>query len=596
MKPLLSLNKFLWKYRWRLGLGIVFVGVSNLFAIFPVQVIRAAFDLVLDTITIHRQFEGSRMQAEVYDELVSALWVFAALVIGFSILKGVFLYFMRWTIIIMSRLIEYDMKNMIYDHYQRLDQSFYRRNSTGDLMNRISEDVSRVRMYFGPAIMYTINLSVLFVLVISTMISISAELTLYVLLPLPILTLGIYFVSQKINKQSERVQNQLSSLSTFVQETFAGIRVIKSYNQHTSRERNFAIETEEYKQLTLKLVKTEAWFQPMMILLIGLSTILTIYVGGRLALRGEITLGNIAEFVIYVNMLTWPVASLGWVTSLVQRAAASQKRINEFMDTQSKIKNQNFQDTNFEGNIAFENVTFTYPDTEITALRNISFSIKAGQSLAITGRTGSGKSSIAQLILRFYDVSEGHVMVDGKDIRTIHLDYYRAQTGYVPQDVFMFSDSIAGNIRFGREDADNADIENAAQMAGVAGDIAQFSQGYETQVGERGISLSGGQKQRISIARALIGSPRLLIFDDCLSAVDIETEKRIIGALQQAMSGKTTVLISHRISTIMHCDKIVVLDKGEIIAQGTHQQLMQEEGLYAEMYQRQLTEQKQLKD
>jgi ATP-binding cassette subfamily B protein len=580
----------LWKYRLRLSLGVLFVGISNLFAIFPVKLISSAFDLVLETINTHRHFEGTVLQSEVYSDLVLTLFIFAGLVIGFSILKGVFLYFMRWTIIIMSRLIEYDLKNTIYQHYQQLDQRFYRINSTGDLMNRISEDVSRVRMYFGPAIMYTINLLVLFALVISTMVSISPKLTLYVLAPLPVLTLGIYYVSQIINRQSEKVQRQLSALSTFVQESFSGIRVIKTYNQHIGREKHFDMETEEYKRLTLQLVKTEAWFQPLMILLIGLSTILTVFIGGSLALEGQITMGNIAEFVIYVNMLTWPVASLGWVTSLVQRAAASQERINEFLDTQPSISNPNPEGGAPRGNIVFENVSFTYPTTHVTALRNISFAVKEGQSLAITGKTGSGKSSIAQLLLRFYDVSAGRILIDGIDLREVNLGLLRAVSGYVPQDVFLFSDTVSGNIKFGNQAASQKEIEEAAAAASVAADIEQLPNKYETQVGERGISLSGGQKQRISIARALIGQPKLLIFDDCLSAVDTDTERHILAHLQEKMKGKTSILISHRISTIMHCEQIIVLDNGSIAEQGTHNELLKKQGHYSRMYQQQISE------
>ncbi|MDB9725167.1 ABC transporter ATP-binding protein/permease [Salibacteraceae bacterium] len=595
MRALYTINKYFWKYRWRLFLGILFVSISNLFAIYPAQVIRKALDTVLEA-TKNYKLAGEGVESKlIYSELTEQLLIFAALVLGFAILKGFFLFTTRMTIIVMSRLIEYDMKNAIFEQYQNLELAFYRKNNTGDLMNRISDDVSKVRMYFGPAIMYTINLVVLFTFVITAMLNVSVELTVYVLTPLPLLSIGIYYVSNIINKKSEVIQRQLSAINTYVQEAFSGIRVIKAYNQQLDKEAYFKNELEDYKNKNLDLVKVNAVFMPLMTLLIGVSTIMTIFIGGRLAMDGQISMGNIAEFVIYVNMLTWPVASLGWVTSLVQRAAASQERINEFMDTKASIVNPSKEQMEINGNIEFKNVSFTYPDSGIKALQNISLKINAGESVAILGRTGAGKSSLASLVSRLYDPDNGSILIDGKDIKTLNLDILRKSVGYVPQDVFLFSETIAENIAFGTQlDISREEIEQAAKNAEIYDNIKGFPKGFETKLGERGITISGGQKQRISIARAIVGKPHILIFDDCLSAVDTETEKGIINNLTSVMKDKTTLIISHRVSSVAHCDQIFVLDDGKVLEQGTHESLLKNESsAYAELYRKQLTEEQE---
>ncbi|MAZ37942.1 MAG: ABC transporter [Crocinitomicaceae bacterium] len=595
MRALYTINKYFWKYRWRLFLGILFVSISNLFAIYPAQVIRKALDTVLEA-TKNYKLAGEGVESKlIYSELTEQLLIFAALVLGFAILKGFFLFTTRMTIIVMSRLIEYDMKNAIFEQYQNLELAFYRKNNTGDLMNRISDDVSKVRMYFGPAIMYTINLVVLFTFVITAMLNVSVELTVYVLTPLPLLSIGIYYVSNIINKKSEVIQRQLSAINTYVQEAFSGIRVIKAYNQQLDKEAYFKNELEDYKNKNLDLVKVNAVFMPLMTLLIGVSTIMTIFIGGRLAMDGQISMGNIAEFVIYVNMLTWPVASLGWVTSLVQRAAASQERINEFMETKASIVNPSKEQMEINGNIEFKNVSFTYPDSGIKALQNISLKINAGESVAILGRTGAGKSSLASLVSRLYDPDNGSILIDGKDIKTLNLDILRKSVGYVPQDVFLFSETIAENIAFGTQlDISREEIEQAAKNAENYDNIKGFPKGFETKLGERGITISGGQKQRISIARAIVGKPHILIFDDCLSAVDTETEKGIINNLTSVMKDKTTLIISHRVSSVAHCDQIFVLDDGKVLEQGTHESLLKNESsAYAELYRKQLTEEQE---
>ncbi len=595
MRALYTINKYFWKYRWRLFLGILFVSISNLFAIYPAQVIRKALDTVLEA-TKNYKLAGEGVESKlIYSELTEQLLIFAALVLGFAILKGFFLFTTRMTIIVMSRLIEYDMKNAIFEQYQNLELAFYRKNNTGDLMNRISDDVSKVRMYFGPAIMYTINLVVLFTFVITAMLNVNVELTVYVLTPLPLLSIGIYYVSNIINKKSEVIQRQLSAINTYVQEAFSGIRVIKAYNQQLDKEAYFKNELEDYKNKNLDLVKVNAVFMPLMTLLIGVSTIMTIFIGGRLAMDGQISMGNIAEFVIYVNMLTWPVASLGWVTSLVQRAAASQERINEFMDTKASIVNPSKEQMEINGNIEFKNVSFTYPDSGIKALQNISLKINAGESVAILGRTGAGKSSLASLVSRLYDPDNGSILIDGKDIKTLNLDILRKSVGYVPQDVFLFSETIAENIAFGTQLAiSREEIEQAAKNAEIYDNIKGFPNGFETKLGERGITISGGQKQRISIARAIVGKPHILIFDDCLSAVDTETEKGIINNLTSVMKDKTTLIISHRVSSVAHCDQIYVLDDGKVLEQGTHESLLKNESsAYAELYRKQLTEEQE---
>ncbi|WP_316842276.1 ABC transporter ATP-binding protein [Pedobacter gandavensis] len=590
MKHLKFLNKYFYKYKWWIIPGVFFVVISNIFAVIPAQVIGHAFNLITENIQIYGLFEGFERRNIIYDIFSQSLFYFGMLVLVLYLLRGVFLFFMRQTIILMSRHIEYDMKNEIYAHYQELSLGFYRRNNTGDLMNRATEDVNRVRMYVGPAIMYTINTAVLFVLIIYAMFQVNSTLAIFSLLPLPVLVVIIYFVNTIINKRSEQIQEQLSRLSSFVQERFSGIRVIKSYVREDHTKAVFAAESQGYKNNAMGLVKVQALFYPTMLLLVGLSTILTVYIGGKQVIEGAITPGNIAEFIVYVNQLTFPVSMLGWVTTLIQRASASQKRINEFLHLKPEIVSGKAEVQAVNGNIRFENVSFTYPDTGIQALKNISFEIEQGQFVAIIGRTGSGKSTLANLMMRMYDVDEGKVTMDGAPINTLNLQHYRSQFGFVPQEVFLFSDTIKNNIAFGLDEVNEDEVIQAAKNAAVYQNIIHFEHKFETMLGERGITLSGGQKQRVSIARALIKEPKVLIFDDCLSAVDTRTEEEILNNLGRLMKGKTSILIAHRISTIKNANKILVLDDGKIIEQGTHTELLQIKGAYAEMYQNQLLE------
>lgn len=509
----------------------------------------------------------------------------------FYILKGIFLFYQRQTIIVMSRYIEYDLKNEIYDHYQQLDAGFYKRNRTGDLMNRISEDVSRVRMYLGPAVMYTINLIVLVVMCIIVMWKIDAELALYTLSPLPFMMLLIFYVSTVINKRTEKVQEQQSKLSTIVQESISGIRVLKAFRKENYFNTKFKNESDEYKIRQLELVKADALFMPVIALLVGLSTILTIYIGSNKVIAGELSYGVIVQFVFYVNQLTWPFASVGWVTSLVQKAEASQARINEFLHTPSAITNVSNAPILNLGEIQFKNVSFTYPDTGIEAIRNVSFSITPGKKIAIVGKTGSGKSTLAQLLLRTFDVTSGEILFEGKNIKNLNLAALRQKIGYVPQEVFLFSDTIENNIAFGVDDATTEKVTQASRDAAVHNNIEKFPSGYKTLLGERGINLSGGQKQRIAIARALIKNPETYIFDDCLSAVDTETEEHILQSLDKELKGKTGIIISHRISSIKNADHVIVLDHGKLVEEGNHDELLSHNGLYANMYQQQQQDQ-----
>jgi ATP-binding cassette, subfamily B, multidrug efflux pump len=587
MHELKYLNKYLLRYKWRFLLGILFIILSNLFKVHTAQVINDAISSMQSTASL---IQEAALTETLMDEITSDALTFAGLFILVSIISGFFLFLTRQTIIVMSRFIEFDLKNDIYKHYQDLSLSFYKLNKTGDLMNRISEDVSKVRMYLGPALMYTINLAFLFVFVLYNMFAINIELSLYVLAPLPVMSVLIYKISRLINRKSERVQRQQSVISSFVQEAFSGIRVLKAYNRNASFQDSFDKESSLYREKSLDLVKINALFHPVIILLIGLSTILTIYLGGLKAYAGEINVGDIAAFVIYVNMLTWPFASVGWVTSLVQRAAASQERINEFLNTVPEINNPTDGIPVSRGEIEFKSVSFRYPDTGILALDKVSFKIPAGAKVAFTGKTGSGKSTIAALIGRQFDVTDGEILIDGVNIKEIDLNSLRQSIGYVPQDVFLFSDTISNNIAFGVSDEDNLSerIKQAAKNAMVYDNIMDFNDGFETLVGERGITLSGGQKQRVSIARAIIREPKILIFDDCLSAVDTETEDKILGNLKKLMYAKTAVLISHRISTVRDASIIYVLDQGKVIEQGTHQELIKNELLYRELFEQQL--------
>ena len=594
MKYLLFLNKYFYKYRWKLIPGVFFVIASNYFGILPAQVIRIAFDLVKENISLYQLFDGFERQEEMYQVFGSSLFLFGALVLVLAIIRGLFLFLMRQTIILTSRHIEYDLKNEIYAHYQTLDMAFYRRNNTGDLMNRVTEDVSRVRGYLGPAIMYSINTIVLTLMVVIAMLNVNKTLTFYALLPIPFLAIVILLINKLINQRSERIQEKLSSLSSFVQETFSGIRVIKSYNREERKMTDFLKEGENYKDASISLVKAQAIFFPLILLLVGLSTILTVYIGGQEVIKGTISSGNIAEFIVYVNQLTFPAMSLAWVNSLIQRAAASQKRINEFLETRPDIANQNGIDAELKGNIVFDSVSFTYPETGIQALKNVSFEVNAGETLAILGRTGSGKSTLAALIMRMYDVDAGALLIDGKPVSHYHLYHYREQIGYVPQQVFLFSDTIARNIAFSLDKEDSERIEEAAKLAAVYDNIVRFEKGFQTEIGERGLTLSGGQKQRLSIARALIKNPKILIFDDSLSAVDTRTEEEILNQLKKVMRNKTSVLISHRVSTVKNADKIILMEAGEIIEQGTHESLLNLQGHYFELYEKQKLDEEQI--
>ncbi|MES2062616.1 MAG: ABC transporter ATP-binding protein [Bacteroidota bacterium] len=593
MKDLAYLNKFFVKYRWRLVPGVLFVIISNIFGVLPAQVIRVAFDLVTDNIGVYQLFSGFNRQQIIYDIFGSSLLLFGILVLVLALLRGLFLFFMRQTIILMSRHIEYDLKNEIYAHYQILSLAFYRRHNTGDLMNRVTEDVSRVRMYLGPGIMYTINTIILFILVIYAMVTVNVRLAVFSILPLPILAVIIFYVNTVIEFRSEQIQKRLSALSSFVQENFSGIRVIKSYVREGFVREKFAEESEDYKTQSMALAKVQALFFPSMLLLIGLSNVITIYIGGVEVMKGNITAGNIAEFIVYLNMLAFPVISLGWVTSLIQRAAASQKRINEFLHQQPEIISPIVAPHAVSGKIEFKNVSFNYPDTGITALKQVSFTVNPGEMVAVIGRTGSGKSTIANLIMRMYDTTGGEILVDGKPLTALNLDNYRSQIGFVPQEVFLFSDKISHNIAFSADVLDMPRVEQAAKDAAVYNNIMELEHGFETLIGERGVTLSGGQKQRVSIARAIVKQPQVLIFDDCLSAVDTRTEEEILSNLGRIMQGKTSIIISHRISTIKNADNILVLDNGEIIEQGTHTQLMDLKGPYFELYEKQLLEEEE---
>lgn len=595
MKHLSYLFKFFWIYRWRFLLGIVFVGLANWFRVLQPQVIREALDTVIEQVKYYKEHGGIAAHPEASSDLSFEIARFGGAVIGLALLMGLFMFFMRQTIIVMSRLIEYDMRKEVFAHYEALDLAFYKRNATGDLMSRISEDVSKVRMFLGPTILYGIDLIFLFVLAISSMLRVSVTLTLWSLLPLPFLSISIYWVSTIINKRSEKIQQQLATLTSTAQEVYSGIRVVKSYVHEQAMGRWFADQSEEFRQKSLKLVRVDAFFFPLMSLLIGASIIITVYVGGLQVIAGNLTAGNIAEFVIYINMLTWPVTAIGWIASLTQQAAASQKRINEFLKTQPSITNQapprpaGQAIPALKGHIRFEQVSFVYPDTGIKALDNVSFEVLPGQRLAIVGRTGSGKTSIADLMVRMYDATGGRILIDGVDIRAHDLFHLRRSIGYVPQDVFLFSDSVMGNIAFGKDGITREEAEFFAKSAAIHDEIQSLPQGYDTIVGERGVTLSGGQKQRVSIARAFAKNPDIVILDDCLSAVDTNTESQILGYMESALSDKTAIIITHRIYGMLQFDKIIVLDEGGVAEEGTHEELLSRGGYYADMFEKQST-------
>jgi ATP-binding cassette subfamily B protein len=588
MKELSYLNKYLLKYKYHLLLGTVFIIITNVVAIIPAQVVRHVINMVKENISLYQLYSGGELQSKLYVLFAQSILWAGVLIVIMAVLRGIFLFFVRQTIIVMSRLIEYDLKNEIYYHYQTLPLSFYRKNNTGDLMARISEDVSRVRMYLGPAIMYGLNLITLFIIVISYMVTVNPKLTLYSLLPLPVLSISIYLVSNVMNKRSEEIQQSLSALSTFVQEAFSGIRVLKSFVREEDSERKFARESHIYRDKSLRLTFVNALFFPLIMGLIGLSVILTVFIGGAGVIDGSMTIGNIAEFIIYVNMLTWPVASLGWVTSIIQRADASQKRINEFLKVKSDIVSLQDIKEEIKGEIVFDRVSFVYPDSGIKALEDVSFKVAPGQSIAIIGTTGSGKSTIANIICRLYDVTKGEVRIDQQNIQNYNLAHLRQAIGYVPQDVFLFSDTISNNIGFGNGSLSEQEIIQAAKDSDLYHNINQFPNGFNTTLGERGITLSGGQKQRVSIARAIIRKPQILILDDSLSAVDTKTEHNILSNLKRLMEGCTTVIISHRVSSAKLADHILVLDGGRIIEQGSEEELLAQNGMYRELFEKQL--------
>lgn len=588
MKELLYLNKYFIKYKYHFLLGILFTIIAQIFMLFTPKLISQSFDVIETFLKLPEVSQKSESIIKSHEnQLINNI----LLIIAAALVSGLLTFLMRQTLIVMSRRIEFDLKNEVFRQYENLSQNFYKRNRTGDLMNRISEDVSKVRMYVGPAVMYTINTFIRFTVVIIFMYRVSPLLTLYTLLPLPLLSYAIFKISTEINKRSTTFQQFLSKVSSFTQETFSGIRVIKAYsleNQHKDNMISLAIES---KSKSLNLAKVQSLFGPLMLALIGISNLVVIYVGGSMYINGNLkSIGTIAEFILYINMLTWPVASLGWVSSMVQEAEASQKRLNEFLKIQPEIKNKNPKKSVIEGEIVFENVSYTYEDTNITALHNISFTVQKGETLAILGKTGSGKSTILSLISRMYDVSNGVIKIDNTEISELNLNDLRNSIGIVPQDAFLFSDSIKNNIKFGKEDASIEEVMTAAKNAAVHENIIGFNKQYETILGERGITLSGGQKQRVSIARAIIKNAPILLFDDCLSAIDTETEEAILNNLNNICSNKTTIIVSHRVSSAKNADKIIILEDGKIIQQGTHNQLINQEGYYANLYLKQLSE------
>jgi len=580
MKELRYLNHYFVKYRVRLLLGLLITVVARIFALLvPMKV----GDIVN---VIEQRYSGSITAEVMQDKLLTSI----LMIVGATLLSALFTFIMRQTIIVMSRYIEYDLKNAIFEQYEKLSLSFYKQNRVGDLMNRISEDVSKVRMYVGPALMYSTTTVTLFVVVLSYMIYKAPLLTLYAVAPLPVLSLLIYKLSSAIHQRSTIVQEYLSKLTTFTQESFSGISVIKAYGIEPRINSSFKDLAEGSKEKNIDLAKVQALFFPLMMLLIGVSNIIVVYIGGQQYVSGKIELGTIVEFLIYVNLLTWPVAIVGWVTSIVQQAEASQKRINQFLKEEPEIKNHVQQPTPIRGKINFKNLTFTYPDTHITALKDVTFEVKPGETLAIVGKTGAGKSTILELIGRLYDVKEGMLLIDDKPVGQLNLTSLRSSIGYVPQDAFLFSDTLSNNIRFGKQTASQLEVEAAAKNAAVHKNITGFNAGYETVLGERGISLSGGQKQRVSIARALIKDPEIFLFDDCLSAVDTETEEAILQSLHGISSKKTTIIVSHRLSSAKNADKVIVLDEGRIIQQGSHQELINQDGYYRNLYIKQLSE------
>ena len=587
LKNLRYLNKYLWKYKGRLALGAIFVALSQYFKVKAPQEISRSLDFILEKSSNLSETDNTQSFYELYGEDVIR---FSLVVIGLYFLMGFFMYCMRKALIIMSRLIEYDIRKEIYMHYQTLDYAFYKKNKTGDLMARLSEDVTKVRMYLGPGVMYGITVSMLIVFVITAMFQVNVKLTLFTLLPLPFLSLSIYYVSRIIHDKSYKIQQQVSKLNSIAQEVYSGIRIVKSYVKEDRFSNYFEQESESYKLKSLELAKVNALFFPLMIVLMNISTILAVYVGGTLFIEGKITAGNLMEFIIYIGYLVWPITSIGWIASIIQQAEASQSRINEILRISSEITNNSSNPFRLQGSIEFRNVSFTYPDTGIEALKNVSFIVNPGDNLAIVGRTASGKSTIADLLLRFYDVSSGAILIDGVDIREIDLNSLRSQLGYVPQNVFLFSDTIEDNVRFGKAEADSDTIRMYADHAAIGKDILSLPDQYETHVGERGVTLSGGQKQRLSIARALIKDPKIILMDDSLSALDANTEHKILTYLDSALKDKTSIIITHRVSSLFEYDQILVLENGEVEAFGKHSTLMEMDGYYAQIVKKQYEE------
>jgi ATP-binding cassette subfamily B multidrug efflux pump len=583
MKSLRSLLPYFNKYKFKLSAGILFIIGANLFKTYNPVVVRDAINQL--------QLKLSEGGLGHTTELGYLIFKFSAIYFAVALVEGVFTFLMRQTIIVVSRNIEYDLKNKLYNHYQYLDQAFFRRHNTGDLMNRITEDVSRVRMFVGPSVMYTVNLVMMFIFCSYNMFRVSWELSLCVLIPMPILSFTIFKLNRKINKTSELLQAKLSDLTTMAQESYSGIRVIKSYVQEKAMGRFFEKESEDYKKQALYLAKIEAFYFPFILFLVGMCLLIIVFVGGYLQMQGKISTGNIAEFLLYLNMLTFPMSALGWAVALTQQAAVSMRRINEFLDEEPSVINTDGYHATLKGDIAFENMEFVYPDSGIKALYDINLHIKAGQKVAIVGKTGSGKTTLFDLIMRMYDVSKGNIKIDGIDVKNWKTDALREQIAYVPQDVFLFSDTIENNILFGNT-TENDEANNLATSAAIHEEISQFDAGYKTLVGERGVTLSGGQKQRISIARALAGNPSVMLLDDCLSAVDANTEKVIEQNLRALTEGKTTIIITHRILTHFHFDQILVMDEGKIVEQGTHDSLLAAKGLYFSLYQHQNNQEK----
>ncbi len=592
LSHLLSLNKYFVKHKWRIGLGVFFVVCANLLNVINPLITKGAVDLITENLS---RVHHDQLHAQVIREQIGedVFWLFSKYLVV-ALLAGGFTFMMRQSIIVVSRLIEFDLKNEVYEHYQKLDLAFYRKNNTGDLMNRITEDVSRVRMYVGPAIMYTTNLFFTITFAVASMFMLNSTLTLWVLIPLPILSFVIYYVNELVGKASTQIQEQLSEMTINAQETYSGIRVVQAYSREKEMLAHFAAEGETYKQKQLNLAKIDSVYFPSMTFLVGCSIIIVVWVGSQQISDGKLTIGALTAFLMYTNMLMWPVSSLGWTASMIQRAAVSQKRINEFLHLQPAIKESDrATDKPIQGKITFSSVSFTYPDTGIEALKDISFQMEKGERIAIIGKTGSGKTTIADLLMRMYDVSSGKIEIDDTDVKKWKLSSLRKQIGFVPQDVFLFSETITENIGFGKETITKEEAKLFAGYASIDKEIEAFPQGFSTVVGERGVTLSGGQKQRISIARALIKQPNVLLLDDSLSAVDTATEKQIQQSLDKVLKGKTTIIITHRIFSLFHFDNILVLDNGKIAEQGTHDKLIRAGGIYADIYRRQMNEQRE---